>query len=76
MGIEARRLTENNAAELAEWCGGLVVEEHDALDHSQSSPGINVQGKNGVLRASVGNTIVRSHDGFYTVVKTASIPEN
>lgn len=66
--IEARTVTRDNAEELADWCGGQVVIEHDALDYDQSSPGINFQGKDGVLRASVGQTIVHNNDGHFYLV--------
>lgn len=69
MSSEAKNLTENNAQELAQWCGGRLVQEHDALDHSQSTPGINVPVVNGVERASVGDTIIRRHDGKFEILK-------
>ena len=66
--IEARTLTGANAEEIAEWCGGIVVNEHDALDHSVVSPGINLQCGNEIERASVGDVIVKQ-DGVFRVVK-------
>lgn len=69
MASEARNLTENNAEELAHWCGGRLVREHDALDHSKSTPGINVPVGNDVQRASVGDTIIRKNDGKFEIFK-------
>lgn len=69
MASEARNLTENNAEELAHWCGGRLVREHDALDHSKSTPGINVPVGNDVQRASVGDTIIRKNDGQFEIFK-------
>lgn len=69
MASEARNLTENNAAELAQWCGGRLAREHDALDHSQSTLGINVPVVDGVERASVGDTIIRRNDGQFEIFK-------
>jgi hypothetical protein len=71
MTAAARTLNANNAAELAEWCGGRVVVEHDALDSDKTSPGINVPvGRGiGVKRASLGDVIVQKHDGTFDVVK-------
>lgn len=69
MASEARNLTERNAEELARWCGGRLVREHDALDHSQSAPGINVPVIDGVERASVGDTIIRRNDGKFEIFK-------
>lgn len=66
--IEGRTLTAGNAEELAEWCNGIVVIEHDALDHSVSSPGINLQCGEEVKRASVGDTIV-NNNGTFSVIK-------
>jgi hypothetical protein len=70
MGSDARTLTESNAEELADWCGGRVVREHNALDHDSWTPGINVPIKHGVQRASVGDSIVRKNDGTFEVFNT------
>ena len=67
MSEEARTVTEKNAADLAEWCGGRLVTEHDALDENKTSPGINVPVWGGAMvkRAHVGDTIVRQSDGTF-----------
>jgi hypothetical protein len=69
MSSEARNLTDRNAEELAHWCGGLVVKEHDALDHSNWTPGINLRVGDDVQRASVGDTIIRKNDGTFEIFK-------
>lgn len=70
MSSEARTLTEKNAQQLADWCGGRLVMEHDALDDSKTSPGINVPCKGlSVKRASVGDTITKTHEGVFDVFK-------
>lgn len=69
MGSEARTLSEYNARELAEWCGGRAVVEHDALDHDKTTPGINVPVKGGVERAHVGDTLIRKNDGTFEIFK-------
>jgi hypothetical protein len=69
MGTEARVLTRANAEELTQWCGGLPVVEHDALDHEKTFPAINVPYGDGAKRASLGDTIVRMHDGSFEVFK-------
>lgn len=69
MSFEARTLTAENAAELAEWCGGRLVTEIDALNHSATSPGINVPCGDEVERASVGDTILRNSHGHFQVLK-------
>lgn len=77
MGQEARTLTAENAVELAAWCQGRFVLEHDALEDDKTSPGVNVPiGRYingvpaGVKRASVGDTIVCKNDGTFDVIKT------
>lgn len=70
MASEAKTLTVRNAEELADWCGGKLVLEHDALDDGKTSPGINVPCKGlSVKRASVGDMITRTHDGVFDVIK-------
>lgn len=69
MASEARTLSEKNGQELADWCGGRLVREHDALDHSKSYPGINVPVGAGddVQRASLGDTIIKNEDGTFQI---------
>jgi len=68
MSAEARTLTEKNGQELADWCGGILVAEHDALDHSKTYPGINLPLETGgVGRASVGDTIIKTNTGGFTI---------
>lgn len=69
MSSEARTVTEKNAAELAVWCGGRLVMEHDALDDDKSSPGINVPTRDGVGRARVGDMLIRTNDGKFDIIK-------
>lgn len=69
MSSEAKTLTADNAAELAEWCGGRAVMEHDALNPAQSSPGINVPVGDDVKRASMGDMIIRNNDGTFRIFK-------
>lgn len=69
MGSEARILTADNAFELAAWCGGRAVKEHDALNHGSFTPGINVPVGDGVERASMGDTIIRKNDGTFEIFK-------
>jgi hypothetical protein len=67
MGLETRVLTASNADELAEWCEGQKVIEHDALDRNKTSPGINLLCGSEVKRASVGDTIIRRNDGTFAI---------
>lgn len=67
--FEAKTLTMGNAAEIAEWCGGVSVAEHDALDHSVETPGVNVPCGEEVKRASLGDTILKHSDGNFDVLR-------
>lgn len=69
MGAEAKSVTPDTAAAIAEWCGGVLVEEIDSLDSSVRRPGINVPCGDQVKRASCGNTVIRKHDGTFDVVR-------
>jgi hypothetical protein len=66
---EAKIVTRENALAIANWCRGKPVVEHDALDHSITSPGINVPIKGGVKRASLGDMIIRNDDGTFEILK-------
>lgn len=67
MGADARQLTRNNAQELADWCGGKVVTQHNAVDHDLTTPGVNVPTPEGVQRAQVGDTIIRYVDNTFHI---------
>jgi hypothetical protein len=73
MSYEARTVSRANAQELAAWCGGRAVEEHDALDHSQTQPGVNVpvgpKHQDNVKRASLGDTILQHSNGEFDVIR-------
>lgn len=65
--MESRTLSVANAAEVAEWCEGVLVEEKDPFDSSKITPGINLQCGPDVKRASLGDTIVRYICGTFDV---------
>jgi hypothetical protein len=67
MGSEGRTLSELNAAEIAQWCQGSVVTEHDALDHDRTQPAVNVQCGDIVKRARLGDMVIRKNDGTFDV---------
>jgi hypothetical protein len=69
MASEARTVSKENASFLAEWCGGTLVNEQDALLPHINTPGINVPVGDNVERASMGDTIIRKNDGSFEVVK-------
>lgn len=69
MSSVARTVSEANIEEVAVWCGGAVVTEHDALDHAVTNPALNVQTVNGIERAHIGQTIIKNHDGTFQIFK-------
>jgi hypothetical protein len=69
MASEGRTITESNAYDIARWCGGTLVTQHDALDHSKTIPGVNVPIGDEVERASLGDMVIRNHDGSYQINK-------
>lgn len=69
MSSEARVVTDINAYEITEWCKGRMVMEHDALDHDKAWPGINVPCGDDVKRASLGDIVIKKHDGTFDVHK-------
>ncbi len=67
MASEAKTVSDQNAASLAHWCRGRVVEEIDPFDDSVSL-GVNVPCHDGeVKRASSGHMVIRRHDGTFDV---------
>lgn len=69
MSEEAKTLTQVNAEQIAEWCGGRAVVQHDALDHDRTTPGVNVPVGEEVQRAQVGDMVIRKHDGSFRIAK-------
>lgn len=69
MGVEVRLVTPHTAAEIAEWCGGVLVEEIDPFDSTKTRPGINVPCANEVKRASCGMVVRQNHDQTFDVVR-------
>lgn len=64
--IDAVELTKDNVAEVAEWCGGRVVTEKDALDEEKTFVGINIPTLEGNMRGSEGDFIIKGLRGeFY-----------
>ena len=77
MSSEAKTLTRDNAVELAQWCVGLYVVQHDAIDESITVPCVNVPTACGeVVRAQPGDIIIRNHDGSFEVEKRRTEPLN
>jgi len=68
VGTEAKQVTPDTAANIASWCGGVLVEGINVEDSSIRQPGINVPCGDEVKRASCGDTVVRKHDGTFDVI--------
>jgi hypothetical protein len=69
MASEARTVSERNIADVAEWCGGVIRKEHDAIDHSITNPALNLRTENGIERAHIGDTIIKNDNGTFQVWK-------
>lgn len=67
--VEAQQLDRDNAEELAEWCGGVLVEEIDPFDSDIRMPGINVPTPDGNVRASYTDYILQFDLGYFEVRK-------
>jgi hypothetical protein len=65
--VEARTVTKKTAAEIAEWCGGVLVETRSATDPEDKQPGINLQCGDEIKRASVGDVVLLKADGTFEV---------
>lgn len=65
--MDARTLTRSNADEIAEWCGGRRVVQHDALDGSTTFPAVNVPVGDEVERAQLGDVIIQNPDGTFRI---------
>lgn len=67
--VEVMQVTAACAEAVALWCSGVPVVEHDALNYSQTYPGINLMTKNGPKRASDGDYVIKHSDGWFEVQK-------
>ena len=64
--VEAEQVTNDNAYDVAQWCGGRVVEEIGPVDLGRTY-GINVPTLEGPERASQGDYVVKGQHGeFFT----------
>ena len=64
--VQAEQLTADNAEELALWCLGVIVVEHDPHNHT-TSKAINYPTFYGTRRVSEGQYLVKDQDGFSTI---------
>lgn len=64
---EAVQLTSENQQEVAQWCHGQTVVEHDAEDYDITYSAINVETFQGTVRASEGDYIYKGASGHFYV---------
>ncbi len=63
--VYAAKLTPENLKELAGWCEGFGVLEHDALDYNVTSVGLNIPTPEGMKRVSEGEYLVMMGGEFF-----------
>lgn len=63
--VEAVRLNEENAAMVAAWCGGEVIEEINPEHPDEKQPGINITTPKGVKRASLHMYVINFARAFF-----------
>lgn len=66
--VEVNQLLSTNGETVALWCGGVLVTEHDALQHDITFVGINVPTAFGMKRAQEDDWIVRRPAGDFIVI--------
>lgn len=64
----ARIVSVDTVDEIAGWCGGKAVVEHDALDHDRRFPAVNVPTRSGLKRAAQGDYVIQQDDGSFEVM--------
>lgn len=63
--VEAVRLNENNAQQIAQWAGAELVEEIDPEHPEEKQPGINLWTPRGMKRASLHNYVIKYGQNFF-----------
>lgn len=63
--VEAIRLTEANAAEVAAWSGAELIEETDPEQPEEKQPGLNIRTPGGMKRASLHMYVVKFGKHFF-----------
>lgn len=64
--VTAMRLDPELVTVVSVWCGGIIVDEIDP-ETGVKQPGLNVQCKDEVKRASLGDYVVKSETGKFDV---------
>jgi len=68
--VEARVVEPSTVIDTAMWCGGLAMEDHDAITRDGRQVGINVPTLAGVVRAIEGSYVVRNENGHFEVMSS------
>lgn len=63
--VEAIRLNEDNAADVAKWCRGELIEEIDPEHPEEKQPGINANTPTGPQRASLHMYVIKFAGHFF-----------
>lgn len=53
---------------VAAWCKGAQVEEIDPFDAEKRYPALNIQTREGVKRASLGDAVIKHDDGSFSIM--------
>lgn len=66
--LEAVQLNKENVTEVAKWCRGIEVVEHDAVKPENTYVGINLMTFGGPTRAGEGDYVVLDRIGNFHVL--------
>jgi hypothetical protein len=66
--VQAIQVLPADVDRAALWCGGVKIEEYDAVDSSRKFVALNIPTINGVERASEGDYVMKTRDGGFRAV--------
>lgn len=67
--VQAHMLSGDNVTVIADWSRSLIVDEIDAVNPESTFPALNVQCRDDVQRASLGDYVIKHEDGTFSVKK-------
>jgi hypothetical protein len=73
--VTAMRLDPELVTVISVWCGGVIVEEINP-ENGERYPALNVQCKDKVKRASLGDYVVKKESGGFDVKKPNEFANN
>jgi hypothetical protein len=74
--VQAMRLDRELVTILSVWCHGRIVEEIDPFDADNKFPAVNLETREGVSRASLGDYVIKHSDGTFEVKKPGAFVRN